>query len=304
MDADPFVPTDFPIVIYFPDGFPAIAQTAEDLAGMSQAYGRSPDGPFRGVDLATLPWDLSYAPFGAGLATGWPFVSTVVPRGHRFLFSPEHRIHGRRVYWKGLLLPHSITLEQRKLHLAGYLWEVQEGDLLVQYHGFMFVDEDSRNEFVSMREARARTGMVWTDFPPLDMAPNRHIGMPPGYQASEQSATVAPQDISPQSPPAKKPAHNRIPPRSMNIFKKHLIKTVLEHVGKHGKDDIPLQGRIHSDFPVDLTDSKWRTRCNRTREDWRCKNWEAVFLLIINTNEKLGNTNEEEILLCIMNTNT
>jgi hypothetical protein len=124
----------------------------------------------------------------------------------------------------------------------------------------------------------------------------RLLPQPPqnALPSPETAHTLTPDD-GPQMPAGKKPAHNKLTPRTMKAFQKNLITTVLWYVGKFGKDDIPSLGRIHKVLSGDLTDSKWRSRRERTMKDWGCPDWEALFLRIVNTSEELGSTAWEDI---------
>ena len=121
MDSDPCISHYFPSVIYYPDGYRTEVQTAEELARMPPGYGRDPNGPFPGLDLATLSWDLQYAPF-APPAIAWPEWGGSY-RGVADVFAPKDLIIDRHVYWKGMLIPRPVTLVQVPIEKGRKNWQ-------------------------------------------------------------------------------------------------------------------------------------------------------------------------------------
>jgi hypothetical protein len=133
---------DYPTIRYAPDGFSVVLNAPEDLATLPPGYGRSPSGPFPGIDLAALPWDIPYGPF-----TGrWGRDFSIFVPG-QYLVAPEDVIVERRVYWQGALIPTPRTLVQEALMRVGHLWEVAFVAAPPYERGWYFMDAAPRDRY-------------------------------------------------------------------------------------------------------------------------------------------------------------
>ena len=67
----------------------------------------------------------------------------------------------------------------------------------------------------------------------------------------------------------------------LDRFQKHLKETVWEYMDKRQDEDSPQIRRIQHNFPENLTPAKWRTRYERTQEEWGCSTWSEIILHVM-----------------------
>jgi hypothetical protein len=164
MDAE----REFPRYVFCYDGTQAVVQTKEDYDRMQPGWGATPNGPFQGTDLATLQWDLEYAPFAP--RHRWQQTGDS-PRNAK-LYTPGWLIIEKRAYAPCELLPPPVTPLQEELRLREILRRIPDSAEFAKsaWTGGWFFGVGWRDAYDRRYEEHDLSGIEWYVYPPQDTA--------------------------------------------------------------------------------------------------------------------------------------